>query len=300
MNEIMKVWNSGNMKIWKYENGRVSRPASRVMAALGVCILSYFHTFTFSYCAAIAAPSANASLALDGSGIRIEFDSAERGFGCLAIKNKLGKKEVQFGNGAADGQRLGLWAMKFWKDGKSSPNRWLTNHSPSSRSFDIANGVARFSWKGLSLAEEKNVVDVTATVSLSEDGASAQWRISVENRSKTWGLAELEYPVVSHVVASNTASALLPSGNLGGRLYERYSEGGRFQYPHGLVPVQTLAFMQDGTGLQFTALDGKGNHRAFNRGHPAAIRGMATCLRRTPLRRAWHCQRGRDLVEYHL
>ena len=164
----------------------VGRRKSEVLSLLA--LLSFF---TFSL---YAAP------VLDGSGIRIEFDSAESGFDCLAIKNKLGGETVQFGDGASEAGREGLWSLKFWKDGNPSQNRWLTNHSPSSRSLDITNGVARLSWKGLSLADEKNVIDVTATVSLSEDGASAQWRISVENRSKTWGLAEVipvgEVPMV--------------------------------------------------------------------------------------------------------
>ena len=68
-----------------------------------------------------------------------------------------------------------------------------------------------------------------------------------------------------HVVASNSASALLPQGNMGGRFYERYSGGDLLHYPHGtLGPVQTLAFMQDGAGLQFTALDGKAQRKTFD------------------------------------
>jgi len=248
-----KTWKFENLKMWKYPVSKSNIQLGIGCWILGVC--------TFAHFAAFAAPAAPV---LDGKGIRIEFDSAERGFGCLAIKNKLGEKEVQFGSGASDGQRLGFWAMKFWKDGKSSPNRWLTNQSPSSRSFDITNGVARFYWKGLSLAEEKGVVDVTATVALSEDGESAQWRISVANRSKSWGLAELEYPVISRVVVTNTATALLPCGNMGGELVENYAQGGRHEYPHGTVPVQTFSFMMDGVGLQFTALDGKGQNKAFD------------------------------------
>ena len=38
--------------------------------------------------------AAYAAPVLDGGGIRIEFDSEERGFDCLAIKNKLGGKGV--------------------------------------------------------------------------------------------------------------------------------------------------------------------------------------------------------------
>jgi hypothetical protein len=51
---------------------------------------------------------------------------------------------------------------------------------------------------------------------------------------------------------------------MGGRLYERYSEGQNLIYPHGFAPVQTLAFMQDGAGLQFTTLDGKSQGKSFN------------------------------------
>lgn len=74
----------------------------------------------------------------------------------------------------------------------------------------------------------------------------------------------MEYPIVQSVVASNSASALLPQGNMGGKLYERYSEGHNLIYPHRLVSVQTLAFMQDGAGLQFTTLDSKAQNKAFN------------------------------------
>ena len=248
--KIMKMWNCGIMELWKYENGKA-------LKTLVISIISYFHVFTFSY-SSFAAP------VLDGSGIRIEFDSEERGFDCLAIKNKLGGKGVQFGDGESDDRRAGLWAMKFWKDGGPSQTRWLTNHSQSRRSVKSSDGRLKFLWEGLSVGDKKDVVDVAAAVDLSEDGASAKWRIQVRNRSKTWGLAEVEYPIVRHVVASNTASALLPSGNMGGRLVERYAGGDYLGYPHGLVPVQTLAFMKDGAGLQFTALDGKAQNKAFS------------------------------------
>ena len=140
----------------------------------------------------IAHAKPSEDLCLDSRGIRIEFDSEERGFDCLAIKNKLGGKDVQFGDGASDGRRAGLWALKFWKDGSPSQTRWLTNHDPSRRSAKILDDTVRLLWKGLSLGDETNAVDVAATVSPGADGVSAQWRIYVRNRSKTWGLAEVE------------------------------------------------------------------------------------------------------------
>lgn len=219
-----------------------------------------------AFLVAMGTAASSAAPVLDGSSnIRIEFDSEERGFDCLSIKNRVsGNGVVMFGDGVSDGSRAGLWAMKFWKDGSPSQTRWLTNHSPSSRSVEASDGRLKFFWKGLSLGDEKDVVDVAATVNLAKGGVSAQWRISVSNRSKTWGLAEVEYPIIRHVVVSNTASALLPHGNTGGRLYERYSEGHNLLYPHGTVPMQTLAFMKDGAGLQFTTLDGKSQNKSFN------------------------------------
>ena len=258
--KIMKMWNCGIMELWNPPSPRLWRTSyenGKVLHTLLISIISYFHIFTFAY-------SSSAAPVLDGSGIRIEFDSEERGFDCLSIKNKMNGREVQFGDGEIDGSRAGLWAMKFWKDGSPSQTRWLTNHNPSRRSVKSSDGRLKFLWEGLSLGDEKDVVDVAAAVDLSEDGESAKWRIQVRNRSKTWGLAEVEYPIVRHVVVSNTASALLPHGNTGGRLYERYSEGYNLLYPHGTVPVQTLAFMMDGVGLQFTALDGKAQNKAFN------------------------------------
>ena len=225
--------------------------------------LNDMHKFAVLVASVLLCAATSAAQVLDGNGIRIEFDSKERGFDCLAIKNKLGGKCVRFGDGTPDG-RTGLWALKFWGNGDPSKSRWLTNHSPSIRSVKASDGQLKFLWKGFSLGGEKNAVDVEATVDLTKDGEAAEWRISVANRSKTWGLAEVEYPIIRHVVASNTASALLPLGNTGGRLYERYSEGLNLLYPHGTVPVQTLAFMMDGAGLQFTTLDGKSQHKSFN------------------------------------
>ena len=97
--KIMKMWNCGIMELWKYEYGKA-------LKTLLISIISYFHIFTFAYSSFAAPP------VLDGSGIRIEFDSAERGFDCLAIKNKLGGKAVHFSDGASDGKSVGLWALE--------------------------------------------------------------------------------------------------------------------------------------------------------------------------------------------
>ena len=51
MKGIVKMCNCENMKLWKYGNGRVSCPSSRVLLTLGICIFAYFHNSTIAYCA---------------------------------------------------------------------------------------------------------------------------------------------------------------------------------------------------------------------------------------------------------
>ena len=51
MKGIVKMCNCENMKSWKYGNGRVSCPSSRVLLTLGICIFAYFHNSTTAYSA---------------------------------------------------------------------------------------------------------------------------------------------------------------------------------------------------------------------------------------------------------
>lgn len=51
----VKLWNCGILEFWNYGNASVSRPMSRVLAALGISMLAYFHTSTFAYCGEAAA-----------------------------------------------------------------------------------------------------------------------------------------------------------------------------------------------------------------------------------------------------
>ena len=49
MKGIVKMCNCENMKSWKYGNGRVSCPSSRVLLTLAICIFAYFHNSTIAY-----------------------------------------------------------------------------------------------------------------------------------------------------------------------------------------------------------------------------------------------------------
>lgn len=209
-------------------------------------------------------------VSLEGEDIRIEFDDSHHGFNCLGIENKVDGQSVWFGRRSSY-LNAGMWRLCFWRDGNPSNAVNLTNLSPSKRTMETFKDTLRFYWKGLSFADDNNVIDVVATVTLNAEGTGANWRLAVENRSKKWGLASTEYPIIWDVVASGEASALLPIGNIGGRLYKQYTgsthdyfKGEQAVYPRGRVPVQTVAFMLGDAGLQFTALDGKAQEKMFD------------------------------------
>ena len=208
------------------------------------------------------APPSDAIL-LEGRGIRIAFDSAANGFGCLGIENRLGNEPVAFGH-AAPGT-AGFWTLILWRDGCSTNTCTLDNQSPCvERTVERLPNVLRFNWKGLSPTNENGTIDVCATVSLTPEGDAAEWRLAVANRSAHWGLTQTKYPAISRVVRPGAASALLPIGNWGGRLMPNYTRGQWMDYPSGNVPVQTLSFLLGDAGLQFTALDGGSQAKQFD------------------------------------
>ena len=210
----------------------------------------------------LAVPS-DATL-LEGRGIRLAFDAAERGFNCIGIENRVNLDPAAF-CGSEPG-RAGFWSLTFWKDGSPTNAITIDNLASCERKVKRRGNALVFDWRGLSLGEEQGVVDVQATVTLTQNGTAAEWRLAVTNRSKRWGLAETCYPLLRNVVEPRQADVLVPKGNWGGRLVKSYQAGGApIRYPSSMgAQVQMCAFMLGGTGLQVTALDGKGQEKVFD------------------------------------
>ena len=199
---------------------------------------------------------------LEGRGIRIVFDTATNGFGCLCIENRLGEPVV-FGH--AEPGRASLWKLTLWRDGCATNTLTLDNHAPClDRTVTHLPGALRFAWRGLSPDGERGTLDVFATVALVPVGDAAEWRLAVTNRSERWGLASTVFPAIDRVVLPGAASALLPVGNWGASLFPNYSNGRRMNYPSCIVPIQTLSFLLEDAGLQFTALDDGAQDKTFD------------------------------------
>ena len=122
------------------------------------------------------------TILLEGRGIRLAFDTAANGFGCLGIENRLSDEPAAFGH-AAPGT-AGFWSLTLWRDGCSTNTCTLDNRSPcAERTVERLPHALRFNWKGLSPTNECGTIDVCATVSLTPEGDAAEWRLAVKNRS---------------------------------------------------------------------------------------------------------------------
>ena len=121
--------------------------------------------------AVMVASSATAALVLEGDGIRLAFDTAESGFNCVGIENRLGPDPATF-CGDESG-RPGFWELTFWQDGSPTNALTIDNLAPCKRDFARDEKSILFAWHGLALGDEKDAVDVRASVALTPDGAAA-------------------------------------------------------------------------------------------------------------------------------
>ncbi len=200
---------------------------------------------------------------LDSGALRLEFADAERGFSPTGIVNRL-SGEVRFLSGRQDAALPDFWRLTFSRlDSTGGVKKVaLDNRSKaSSHSIDNADGKLIFHWQGMDLPGEVGVVDVAASIELVRGGAASEWRISVANRSGSWGLYETDYPCLNHIVEPGEADVLLPHENLGARLLRRFDGNtqdrrhlwGYYEAPSA-VPMVT-AFMKNGSGLYVAAHD---------------------------------------------
>lgn len=75
--------------------------------------------------------------------------------------------------------------------------------------------ILRMEWRSLDLWKETDVMDVVVTVDLPPDRGTADWRISVDNRSDSWGLMEVRFPCFSGFLEAGRYDLAIPDFKTG-------------------------------------------------------------------------------------
>jgi hypothetical protein len=205
------------------------------------------------------------AVTLENDYIQIQFSDAAKGFGISAIVNRL-VSETRFVSGKSDSDRGNFWALEFRKRLPSGSNEvvWVNNLAPCAdkRGVDGA-GAKTFVWEGVKLPGTDKTFDVRAGVRLAGDG-SARWRIRVDNSDSEWALGLVRYPVFAGVVKDREADVLIPTGNLGAKVVEKFVPLTYSTYhmrtPASWCPMMT-AYMIGEAGLYIAAHDPQMNNK---------------------------------------
>lgn len=219
-----------------------------------------FRTLVTACFAALVLPLNAATSTLTGEEIAITFGEDAVGYGIERIDNLIGGETTSFVRSAHD--HADFWSMIFHARGEDGKihQTWTSNRAPcKNRNLRKKGNTWTFVWEGLGIDDEKDVLDVTATVRLLGKNA-VSWELSVVNRSTKWALFETMYPHLNEVVGEGEADFLVPAQGLGARLYknhrsEDYLPGSDINYP-GWFQL-SMAFMKQGKGLFVAPFDSK-------------------------------------------
>jgi len=188
---------------------------------------------------------------------KLVFGGPESGFACRSleyVRFEFDRDREKFVCAGKDAP--GLWKLVF-RAGPTGSEKTLDAGACGRATCEKTTGGRRFVWKRLDLDAGDAAVDVIADVAWSERTQGFEFRISVVNRSATYGLWSTEYPRLGSVVRPGTGWAVLPGGNWGMKRWRELNAAQASLYPSFSAPMQFAAFDSDsGCGACVAALDG--------------------------------------------
>ena len=171
-----------------------------------------------------------------------------------------------------------LWKLKLrLGNGRNKNGIVVTNLGGGQLSTSIDSKeseiMLNLSWKGISILDQPEVLDVTVTVTIRQGDPLSRWRIDVTNRSIKYGLWEVIFPILELVPigqGSSTNNFTIPRvrGIVANDPFNRPKGFGVNSHEGNLWPgtlnMQFHALYDDsGTGLYLAAYDGQGYRKKF-------------------------------------
>ncbi len=173
------------------------------------------------FLAAALASAASQAVVLENDALRFTFAEAEGGYALTGVVNRLGATARFVDAGPSNG----LWRLELTcreADG-SYRHAFVDNRSPAaSRSVETRGGTTHFLFRGVDVAEEKGVLDVTARVALKPGDGDSEWTLDVRNRSRRYALYQTFYPCLNRVMPLGKGDAFVPHSLLGGTWRRRF------------------------------------------------------------------------------
>lgn len=200
----------------------------------------------------------------------------------LILSNIYGAKASQNFISSDPKMRSSLWGLAFRKDfGKSTKEIIVSGFDNAVTSFSHIKtseneATLVLNWKGLSIANEENVIDVDVRISLKDGAPFSLWRINVANRSKIYGLWCVYFPVVKMVpIGVDVRDNFFVIGRSRGTLVRdpfhsdpRNAFGIGAQkgviWPGGLNMQFQALYNSSGNGFYLAAHDGNGYKKSFH------------------------------------
>ena len=202
--------------------------------------------------------------------IGLEFLVTESGMGLSRLYGTASGHD--FVAGASGGLSDGPWQLIFRRDrGRDEAEIRLTGRDGAKRQADIeqnSEGVTlRLRWVGLTVGQDVGAVDVEVRVAIRGGDPLSRWRIAVANRSKTYGLWSVRFPVLELVpIGGKDAPNIFTVPRTRGIVAKRpfrsvYTPA---KYPGGCNMQFQAFYDNEGTGLYFAAEDGDGHRKHFH------------------------------------
>ena len=189
---------------------------------------------------------------------RLRFATAAEGFAVLGLDDV--ERGVRYFEKLSDG--AGLWRLTF-RAGTNGVERSVSSAACGREGTceQTAEGL-RFIWKDVALDAEQEALDVTCDVRWQSEEDQYEFRISVVSRSKVFGLAKTEYPLLGRALPDGSGVSYLPGGTWGLLRTTDPEAKVDTNYPRRRCPMQFAAFEQGESCASVSVHDPKARHKS--------------------------------------
>lgn len=160
---------------------------------------------------------------------------------------------------APDGSRLWRIVLR----GRGLQDLTLASEQLGDCELDVRSDNASLAWKNVDLPDEPDALDVTVAVRLPAGSKLSSWRLSVNNRSKRYGMWEAHFPVIAGLGEPGELDVAVPRSNWG-LLYRKLRGLQSGTYPSANWPMQMLTVNQGNEGLYLACHDPQAYPKTFH------------------------------------